>query len=150
MASYAGAKAAVRTYFAGLWTTTPVLFKNGSTDRPKGEDGQPLPWLFFEIVGSGSRIYAAGKPGNSVWYYDRLIQLHVFVPKGEGEDRATELADTAGELFRAKVLYDDVTPGCYVRTWAPSTDEDDDGAADEEGVYFRRTCRIPFEYWHRA
>lgn len=148
-ASYTGAKAALEALFRASWTQTAILVANADEARPSGEDGQPLPFVYFEIVGSGKRIYAVGAAATT-WRMEREIQVHVFVRKGVGDAEASALAEAAGAIFEKRVLYADQTPGCYVRTWAASVDEDDDGEADEDGLYYRRTMRCPFEYWHRG
>lgn len=150
-ATYAGAKAALLAYFTSGWaSTTPIRSRNDTTPAtwPPMSGSELAPWVYFEILGNGSRIAGQGAPGNSLWHYDRLIAVHCYVPAGSGDAAATALAQQAGELFRAKVLYDTETPGCYVRTFAPSVDEGDRG--DSEGNWYRVSMTCEFEYWHRG
>lgn len=152
-ASYAGAKRAIRARAELNWTSTRLAFKNETPDAPwppVGADNQPAPWLLMEIAGRGGRIFAQGRQGAHLWHYDRLILGHAFVPKGAGDDLATTYAEAFGEIFRTAQFYDDVTLGAYVRCLTPSVDENDDGTADEDGLWYRRTVSIDFTYWHRG
>lgn len=155
-ASYAGAVAAIQASFTSRWTETPVALQN---EKPKvwpplGDDGWPVPHVYFEVLGGGSAIRGAGRPGALTWVYHGWLHAHVFVPSNTGTDDAFRLAAAAGELFRSEVFYRD-TPGCYVRTGAgthsgngPRVDGGGDG--DHEGSWFRVTMTCPFEYWHRG
>ncbi len=152
-ATYAGAKLAVRARLEANWTATRIAYKNETPAAPwppVGGSGMPAPWVLLEIAGRGGRIFAQGVRGNHLWHYERTILVHVFVPKGAGDDLATQYAEQIGEIYRAAQFYDDVTPGAYVRTLTPSVDEDDDGTADEDGEWYRRTVSIDMTYWHRG
>lgn len=148
MADFAGAVAAIKARIAAQWATTPVGYMNeGKPQTHNDVSGEPEPWVLVEIVGTGGDIHAAGKPGNRVWLYDGLIHAHVFVPAGTGDATAREHAVALGEIFRGAQFYDD-TPGHAVRCWAPRVDGGGNGSDD--GLWFRVTATIPFEYWHRG
>lgn len=149
-ASIAGAKAAIRQRLIENWTLTPITFQNEAppSSWPPMADGDFAPWVHLEVTNTGSAMHGAGKPGSQVWVYDGLILVHVFVPINSGEALADQHAVTIGEFFRAKVFYQNVTPGCYVRTWAPRVDGG--GTADHDGNWYRVTMTCPFEYWHRG
>jgi hypothetical protein len=150
-ASYDGAVAAIRARFDAGWTTTRKTFQNEQPAAPwppVDGDGILLPWVYLEIIGTGSEIYGQGTPGNHTWHYAGLIYAHVFAPVGAGGALAQQYAAEIGEIFRAAKFYDDVTPGCYVRTWSPRTDGG--GSGDDDGNWFRISAVIDFEYWHRG
>lgn len=158
-ADYAGACAAIRARFVSGWTVddalvTPVAFVNEASDPPVDPDnGNPIVWVFFEIVHNGSFVIGSGTPGAQTIVYDGLVKGHVFVPVGQGVDDGLAKAVAIGELFRNRLFYDDVTAGCYVRSGfdiggQPRIDQGD--ASSDDGQWFAVTATIPFEYWHRG
>lgn len=151
MASYEGAKEAIRARLVANWTTTPVTYQNEKPPDPwppKNGNGDLLPWVNLEILGTGSGIYGQGVPRNHLWLYTGLIYGHVFVPTGSSDELAGSYAGQIGEIFRAAKFYDDVTPGAYVRSMAPRTDGG--GSGSDNGNWWRVTMTCPFEYWHRG
>lgn len=151
MASYAGAVAAMRARFEELWAdTTPISFPNETPPVdpwPPQVNGEPVPWVYFEVIGTGSNIRGAGLRGDNVWLYEGGIYIHVFVPEGYGIADAHALADQAGEIFRAATFYMDGV-GSKVLSMSPQTDG---GSSDaDNGNQFRVTCYIPFEFFHRG
>lgn len=160
MGDYAGAKQAIRQRLADNWTTTRVTYQNELPADPwPPTDAAPfpslVPWAHLEIASSASQMRGAGKPGSQMWVTDGLITVHVFVPQGTGDELATQYANTIGEIFRAKVFYDQ-GDGCYVRTWAPRVDEGGPVQSESDiewannGAWFRVSMTVPFEYWHRG
>ena len=157
-ADYAGACAAIRARFEDNWSSggialTPIAFLNEAPPSRQDASGNAAPWVFFEIVHNGSYLIGSGTPGQQTIVYDGLIKAHVFVPINTGVDDGLAKAVAIGELFRNKVFFDAVTPGCYVRSGfdkngQPRVDEGD--AASDDGQWFRVTATIPFEYWHRG
>lgn len=145
-ASYAGAEQAIKDYAAANWPTTPIALPNERFDAPLDGDGNPLPWIALEIQSFGNQVWGQGSPGNLTWHKEGAILGHVFVPINTGDALAKQYADAFGEIFRAKQLYSGVSPGCYVRTWAP----DVDGGGKADGNYYRVSVAIDFEYWHRG
>jgi hypothetical protein len=151
MSDYAGAKAAIEARLAANWTTTRIVVVNVTPADPwppKGVDGKLLPYVLVEVINTRSGLVGCGTPGSQTWRYDGLIHAHVFVPVDSGSDLATQYAVTIGEIYRAKQFYDNVSPGCFLRSWSPQVDGGGDGSDD--GVWFRVTATIPFEYWHRG
>lgn len=146
MADYAGAVAALTQRMIDNWTTTPIIFQNKSSEYDPGAHTN-TPWVYFEVIGNGSKLRASGMPGNLFWIYSGLIAAHVYVPINSGAEVAQQYAFNIGEVFRAQGLYSDGN-GSMVRTWSPRTDGGD-GKADD-GNWYVVTCRIPFDYWHRG
>lgn len=153
MPSYAGAKAAIeaRLRAAGIahanGTPLAIAVENGPEVTKVDGNGESWPWLYLEIQDAGSAQAGIGRPGDQLWTYDGLILVHVFVPVATGNTLASELADRVGDVFRAASFYRDV-PGFEVRCWAPRTG--DRGSGSDDGLWFRVTASIPFEYWHRG
>lgn len=157
MADYAGACAAIKAKFVAEWVVgdqprTPVTYPNGPACKQVGEDGNPCPWVAFEIVHAGNSINGSGTIGQQTKVRDGLIKVHVFTPTKAGDEAGLALALLAESIFANKVFYD-ATPGFYVRSGyekngQPRTDDGDLQA--EDGEWFAHTATIPFEYWHRG
>lgn len=158
-ADYAGAVAAIRARFEAQWAVddvlrTPVAFVNEAAEPAVDPDnGNPIPWVFFEVLHDGSVVVGSGTPGNKTIVYDGTIKGHVFVPINKGVADGLAYAVAIGEIFRNQLFYNDVTEGCYVRSGfdmqgQPRIDEGD--ASSDDGQWFAITATIPFEYWHRG
>lgn len=154
MADFAGALAAIKQRFIANWVVggdprTRIAYVNENPDAPwppRKPDKSLDNWVLFSAVGATADHPGFGTPGNQLYLYRGLISITCFVPVGKGTADAFMLAVAAGEIFRATKFYDDVTPGCYVRTWTPRVDGGAPG--DDDGAWFRVTATIPFEYWH--
>jgi hypothetical protein len=161
MADYAGAVAAINARFLAQWVNgsarkTPVAFANEPPNDgvdeispwpPVDGAGSPVPWVYFEVIGSGSEVRGVGTPGNNVWIYRGGIFIHVFVPEGSSVETAHGLVIAAGEIFRAATFYQD-GQGAKVISMSPQTDG---GSSDaDNGNQFRVTCFVPFEYFHHG
>lgn len=160
MADYAGAVAAIKARFLAQWIDgaarkTPIAFANEPANDgvneikpwPPQVAGKPVPWVYFEVIGSGSEIRGFGLPGDQTWLYRGGIFVHVFVPLGSSIETAQALAVAAGEIFRSSTFYVNAG-GIAVRTMSPQTDGG--GSDADQGDQFRVTCMIPFEYFHRG
>ena len=148
MASLAGAIAAMRAHFVTGWTT-PIAYPNG--ERPAGiwppqVDGKPVPWAYFEVLPSDSDYRGVGLPGDHVWLTRGNIFINIYCAQGAGVSPALELAEAAGEKFRAQTLYRDEA-GAKVVCRAPICDGG--GPDAENGNVFRVTTTIPFEFFFR-
>lgn len=154
MADYAGAVAAMRARFVANWTETPIAFQNETPQDidgnaitpwpPQNGEGQPLPWVYFEVLTTQSDIRGAGMPGNNIWLTRGYIYAHVFTQEGYGYSESLRLAEMAGEIFRAQTFYQD-GQGSKVLCMAPMTDG---GASDaDNGNQFRVTMAVPFEFY---
>lgn len=155
MADYLGAKAAMRQRFQDAWgNTTPIATQNKSAPSgwpgvwPPVVGGVIISWVYLEILASGATLASAtGTTGNRLWAYEGDINVHVFVPVGDEDDGATELALQAGEIFRAAKFYEGPDGRC-IRTLAPLIE--DGGSASDDGNWFVVTMSVPFTYWHRG
>lgn len=152
MPDYAGAKAAIRAYAAANWTATSRIEdarnKNPAQPWPPVDGaGALVPFVAVEVLSAGPPDERFGLPGASVMTYEGWIKGHVYVPVATQTADAEALAWQFGEMFRNKRLYN-ATPDFEVRTLTPYTDAGGDG--DDDGVWFRVTATIPFEYWHRG
>lgn len=153
-ADYAGALDAIKNRFVDSWANaTPIAFVNDNDPIVVDESGNDVPWVFFEVLHSGSWIAGSGTPGNQVIVYDGLIKGRVFSPIKTGLAVPMAKAIAIGEIFRNRVFYDNVTAGCYVRTGydrdgQPRIDEGD--SFSDDGKWFAVTATIPFHYYHRG
>jgi hypothetical protein len=148
MPDYAGAVAAIKARVAANWTTTPVGWGNDANEPTKFDgSGDPSAWVYGEVINTSSDIEGVGKPGSQTWRYDGLIYLHVFVPVSSGTVTAFQYAVSLGEIFRGALFYDNGV-GDFVRSWSPRVDGGDSGSDD--GLWWRVTATIPFQYWHRG
>lgn len=162
MPDYAGAVAAIKARLVSQWVDgsnnpkTLIVYVNKQPDQPfppiDPNTGNPAPFLVCEVAGTNSAPYTFGNLGNRFFVYDGLILLHILVPIDEGDERAQQLAVTAGEIFRTATFYVDAN-GSYIRTIAPNP-PDGGSAADIEGIQAGSTFRVsvstPFQYFHRA
>jgi hypothetical protein len=148
MASYAGAVQAIRDRLVANWTTTPIAHQNKDFEPPLDDDSNPAPWVALEVIGNGSELRTAGKPGAHDWLYRGHILVHVFVPVNGGAEDAFEYASTIGEIFRAAAFYRDDDAGALIRSWAPQTDGG--GISDDKGLWFRVTMTCPFDFYFRG
>jgi hypothetical protein len=148
MADYAGAVEAIEARLRERWAgRTPVAVRNGPEVRKLDQAGDPQPWVYLEVIGGDATILGVGRPGDHLTVDDGNIFVHVFVPSGTGTSEATRLAVAAGEIFRTAEFYRD-TPGCCVRSWSPRIDGG--GSSADDGLWWRVTATIPFEYIHRG
>lgn len=155
MADYAGAVAAIKAKFVAEWVEgsgpkTRVALVNESPPDPwppKSDDGELLPYVLLAIEGAGSGQTTFGTPNNQGYVYDGLIYVHVYVPVGNGTDIAAALAVAAGEIFRRKQFYSE-TPPYFVRSHVPRVDGG--GPGSDDGIWFRVTATIPFEFYYRG
>lgn len=162
MGSYGAAKAAVKAALVAGWTTTRIAYQNEVPADPwppvvtgGGTFPTMAPFVYFEMATMpGQSIRGVGVPGDHLSETSGFIYVHVFVPDGTGETLATQYAETIGNLFRSKKLYE--ADGCYLRTWVPRVDEGGDAAAQSEiagvnaGNWFRVTMAVPFQYFHQG
>lgn len=150
MADYAGAELAIRARLEANWTANRITFQNETPADPwppVDGDGILLPWVNLEIECFNSEIFGQGRPGNHVYRYDGLIQVHVFTPIGTGPEVGKQIAVDIGEIFRRKKFYDD-TPGCCVRTEDPYPEGGN--SSSDDGAWFGTTMTCAFVYWHRG
>jgi hypothetical protein len=161
-ADYAGAIAATKQRFIDNWVPggterTPYCFINEPDPKKADIEGRGIPWVLFEFVSIDSFANGHGVPGNNIIIYPFLIKGHVMVPShsglGETDEGGLVLALAIGEIFRNKLFYDQVTPGCYVRSGydtlgQPRISEGD--ISSNDGEWFSVTATIPAEYWHRG
>jgi len=147
-ATYDGAVAAIQQRMQANWAeNVPVSYQN---DQPPQEPWPPSdgsPFVYFEVLGTKSDIYAAGLPGSQLWRYLGLIHAHVFVPVNSGSALAQQYAREIGDIFRNKQFYNSIPPN-FVWTLSPQTDGG--GPADDVAGYWRVTCTIPFQFYLQA
>lgn len=151
MPDIAGAMAAIEERLAANWTTTRITKPNETPSDPwppiDQTTGNIVPWVLIEILNTLSNLRAAGSPGNQFWLYQGLIHVHVFVPVNYGITDARSYAAQIGEIFRNQTFYNS-TAGYQVRTISPRID--DGAAGSDDGTWFRVTCTVDWEYYHRG
>jgi hypothetical protein len=148
MADWEGAVAAIEALFAAAWgATTPVGYENQPPPAVVDGSGNQIPWVYIEVTGTTATIIGTGTPGNQTVLDDGLITIHAYAATGAGRATARANARQAGEIFRVKKFYD-TDPGAYVRTWTPRMLGG--GPGSDDGIWWRQSVVIPFEFWHRA
>ena len=149
MPDYAGASKAIRDRFVAAWgTTTPVQIQNTDPPLNPWPPSPPVPWVYLEVLNSTSELRGAGLPGDHVWLYTGNIFVHIFVPINYGIDDVEAFAVQAGEIYRAQTFYNEAGTGVKVICGAPMVQG---GLSDaDEGNWYRLTCMVPFEYYHRG
>jgi hypothetical protein len=131
--SFAVATAAIRARMAANWATTTIAWQNDPFDKPE----PPAPWVYFEVLSGGAEIESLAATGAHLYTYDGIIRAHVFAPRWSGAALAEQYADSIGNIFRAATF-------SGVQCYAPSPGGA--GPGDDDGVYWRVTVMIPFEY----
>jgi hypothetical protein len=147
MADYAGAVAAMRARFEADFTAAPVVFQNEDPPATPWPPQPPAPWVYFEVIQAASNLRGVGLPGNQTWLTTGHVFAHVFAPKGYALPEHLALAGQAGEVLRAKTIYN-TDPGARVTFYAPSVQGG--GSASDDGNYFGVTVAIPFEFFFIA
>jgi hypothetical protein len=107
----------------------------------------------FEIVHGESYIAGSGTPGQQTIVYHGFIKGYVFTPINSDTDDGLSKAVAVGEIFRNKLFYSDVNPGCYVRSGYTREGQPRISAGDvtsDDGQWFTTTSTTQFEYWHRG
>lgn len=142
MADWPGAVAAMRDFYSQSFAAAPTEYQN---EAPPQEPWPPSgPWIYFEAIQADSKLRGVGQPGNNVWLTVGNLFLHVYAPKGYGLGQHLALANAAGEIFRAKTLYN-TDPGARLTFYAPSVRGGD--RASDDGNWFGITVSIPFEFY---
>lgn len=151
MPDYAGAVAAIQSRMTDNWSQTPIVLQNEQPTAPMPPvdgSGNPIAWVYLEVIGNGAAQRAWGMPGSQPWLYEGHILAHVLVPIGTGAGVAHSYAVAIGEIYRSAAFYRDEAAGAEVRTFAPWTDGG--GKDADNGNFWRVTCTIPFEFYYRG
>ena len=103
--SFADDANTIRGRFAAEWTTlrpgTPVAYDNTPFDPALDAVdglGNPIPWVRLTVIPGDGFQASLGTP--RVWRSTGVVSVQVFVPVGEGDGAANELADDAASVFR--------------------------------------------------
>ncbi|MPZ41308.1 MAG: hypothetical protein GEU95_25330 [Rhizobiales bacterium] len=109
--------------------------------RWQNEDGEPLPddpapFVYTEVLtGRAALAGFGGGRGNNLYRNPLLVDVYVFVPKGEGLDQAEQIAEQIAVLFRS---YRDDVVSLFDATVYPGGDGADlkpPGLTSEVGNY---------------
>ena len=100
MADWAGAVAAMRARFAGVFNAAPVAYQNEDPPQDPWPPAAPAsPWIYFEVIQAQTTLRGVGLPGQQTWLPTGHIFIHTFVPKGSGLADHLALAGQAGDVF---------------------------------------------------
>jgi hypothetical protein len=149
MTGFATAKAAIRAYIESNWTATPIAWQNGPFTRPVRPEtdplkGEPLPWLYVEIISTGSSGSQFGSTGKRVKADSGLVIGHVFVPIGSDDIDANDTATEFGEMLQLR----SIGPAPAPRLESPTIGGGDSG--DDDGVYYGVSVTVPFRISYTA
>ncbi|AUN31949.1 hypothetical protein [Niveispirillum cyanobacteriorum] len=128
---------AVRARVEDLWTATPVAWPNEPFQMPQeGAPGFDGCWIVIEFEGRlfGQVSIGAGAPLENRWDEDGTVLAHVMAPKGGGERLMRGHASGFVDLFRGQDIGPIEFQDCEIGP----------GGADEDGNWWRITCRIEF------
>lgn len=94
--SYALEQGYIRARFATAWgATTPVAWPNEDFEEtPAGE------WVRLTVLTGEGVVASVGTP-EKLYRFPGLISIQVFVPLGDGDGRAMELADIVAGIFQS-------------------------------------------------
>lgn len=153
MPDIAGAKAAIVARFETEWADrTPIAKANENPPALTDDSGNPLPWVFIEVVPVDSWLEGFGASIHP-YQYPGIVNIYCLVPQGTGTEIADANAVAAGEIFRMKRFYTDANGG-EVRTWAPRLLPGGDaktsmpGSSLPDGNWWAVLASIPFGYRH--
>lgn len=144
MTTVSQARAAVRSRIEANITSVPLRWQN--------EDGGPLPdepapFVYAEFnTERGSIAGFGGGRGNNLYRNPARIEAYVFVPKGEGLDRAESIAEQIATLFRS---YRDQHISCFDASVYPGGDGAEltpPGLSSEVGNYFWAACEVSLHF----
>lgn len=156
--SYAGACKAIEdrlkaACLANGWPEATIIFEDGRTPEVLGPDKRLLPWVLCQIESNNNRIRSVGGAGKRVTILNGRINLTLFSPRTNVDadrDLRRQQADSLADIFRTVVFYD-VEPGVYVRTWMPTIGPGNDARSQNpSGNWWAITVSTPFEFFHRA
>lgn len=95
----------IRSHFAAEWLllrpTVPIAYDNIAFDPAVDAldpMGNPAPWVRFSILPGDAFQASLGTP--KVWRSTGLVTVQVYVPVGQGDGLAADLADDASGIFR--------------------------------------------------
>ena len=95
----------IRSRFAAQWPAlrpgVPMAYDNAAFDPAVDAVdgmGNPMPWVRLTVVPGDGFQASLGTP--KVWRSTGVVSVQVFVPAGEGDGTANELADDAASIFR--------------------------------------------------
>ncbi len=95
----------IRSRFATQWPAlrpgVPIAFENTAFDPAVDAVdgmGNPMPWVRLTVIPGEGFQASLGTP--KVWRLTGVVSLQVFVPAGDGDGTANELADDAASIFR--------------------------------------------------
>lgn len=135
------AKAAIRAYIEGGFTTAPLVWPNETHDLPAA----PSPFVAIEVMGVTNSVRGIGEPGNRLFIHPGIILAHVFVPFGIGQAAGDTVADAIGLLLQRKDIAAPTLPQ-LVRTEDPTMIDGELGS--EDGNYWRVSVSIPFDFYY--
>jgi len=102
--SLASRHAAIRTRFTNAWVgQPPVQYPSVKFTPPDA-----APWMRLVIQDAGATWASMGDPGNNIARNVGQVTIQIFVPSGEGEGLALEIADQAKAVYRS---WDDAVTG---------------------------------------
>lgn len=131
-----------KSLWPGLEAAVPLAFPNetkatdGTELPPRNNAGQPMPFLMIEVRWSGGGFVSVGSPGNNLARREGLIWCFAFIPQGQGEARAHQLAAEAAGMFEGQAF-----SGVVCQAMEPGGE-----AGDEEGLYFGQSAAVPFDF----
>ena len=156
--SYSGACKAIEdrlkaACLANGWPEETIIFEDGRTPEVIGPDRRLLPWVLCQIESFENKIRTVGGAGRRVTVLSGRINLTLFSPRAEDaadRDARRQAADKLSEIFRTVIFYD-VEPGVYVRTWMPTIGPGNEArSVNPSGNWWAITIATPFEFFHRG
>ncbi len=100
---------AIRTHFDAEWLglrpEAPVAYDNIAFDPAVDAVdafGNPVPWVRLTLIPGDGFQASLGTP--KVWRSTGVVSVQIFVPVGQGDGTARELADDAAGVFRGQLV----------------------------------------------
>lgn len=87
---------AIRTRFNAQWgSTTPIAWPNVNFTPPNNSA-----WVRFIVEDLDAAQASFGDPSNNIHRYIGQVVIMIFTPKGQGDNQARTLSETATGIFR--------------------------------------------------
>jgi len=150
MADFETAKAAIRAYIEANWDGVSIVWPNagfgaeGIEDRPRDGDGNPIAFIYCEILPTSSRGSGFGSVGKRVKTDAGVVAAHYMAPIGTGDEQAGTAIKAFGEMLELRSI--GAPPAPRMEAAQPGGG----GQGDDDGLYFRVSRTVPWSINYAA
>ena len=129
---------AIRAHLAAGFAALPIAWPNEDFERPvDAATNKVLPFVVVELFSGGDEQSSIGAPGDNLFRSEGRLAMHVYVPRGAGDDVALQHCKVLRDLFRGQEIGGIEFRGGQI---PPG------GDGDDQGLYWRRSVSIDFRF----